>query len=396
MKHTLVTMGLVFGLVGCSSVGPGGAEEGNGQITENKQVPNGTQPAWRQRNTVAPLAQSPVRSVPKFVSTSTQRQTIARGNQPTAGQMVGFRTQRTSAKKPTQILTIGPDGKRRLTTAPQANVPPNYATKVPMKNNIVNVPARTVPMPRTMPKVTATPLPKSPVTPKPTNTRTVKHVVDTKTPAPTKANVPAMRMINSKRILLNYEVKDVGPSGVSGVDLWVTTDGRDWKKDESGRKGPPYVMDVASEGVYGFTLIARNGLGRGKQPPKPGDNPQVWVEVDLSTPVVNLHDVKQGLGQAARQITIEWSAKDKNLTRRPITLSYSTLAYGRWVPIAANLENTGTYKWTMPKSVPARFWLKVEAIDQVGNVGVAKTPGAIEIDLKEPTINIIGVEPVDQ
>src|SRR5262249_4024083 len=33
---------------------------------------------------------------------------------------------------------------------------------------------------------------------------------------------PAVRMVSSKRIVLNYHVKDVGPSGLSGIELWWT------------------------------------------------------------------------------------------------------------------------------------------------------------------------------
>lgn len=204
---------------------------------------------------------------------------------------------------------------------------------------------------------------------------------------------PAVRMVNSSRILLNYKVKDVGPSGLSTVDLWYTANGKDWKKDEKPiRKGPPYVFESEGEGTYGFTLIARSGLGRGKQPPKQGDAPQVWVTVDTTKPNVMLNDVKQGLGSRAREITIEWTATDKHLAARPMTISYAQKPQGPWKTIATKLPNTGSHQWNIPKDLPPRFWLRIESVDQVGNIGVTQTQNAITIDMAEPSVSIIEVQ----
>src|SRR5262249_27082974 len=161
-------------------------------------------------------------------------------------------------------------------------------------------------------------------------------------------------------------------------ELWYTRDGKTWQKDEAAvRKGPPYTIEVPEEGMYGFTLVAKNGVGIGKQPPQPGDMPQVWVEVDLNKPTVSLLGGKHGVGTKAREITINWSAHDRNLARRPITLSYSEHADGPWLPLAANIENSGQYVWQMPSSGPATFFTRVEAVDLVGNVGSSQSAKAL-------------------
>ena len=57
-------------------------------------------------------------------------------------------------------------------------------------------------------------------------------------------------------------------SGVSAVEMWYTRDGRTWQKDETpGHNGPPYVIEVPEEGMYGFTMVARNGIGLGNLSP---------------------------------------------------------------------------------------------------------------------------------
>src|SRR5262249_31386977 len=159
---------------------------------------------------------------------------------------------------------------------------------------------------------------------------------------------------------VNYEVKDVGPSGVSGVELWYTQDGsKTWKKrDVPPQTQPPYIIEVNDEGLYGFTLLAKNGIGLSKDPPQAGDLPQVWVEVDLTKPVVHLSAVNARCSGKSQCVVIHWTAADKNLGPRPITLSYALKPEGPWNPIATNLENTGRYEWPLPADVPCRFLIR--------------------------------------
>jgi hypothetical protein len=207
---------------------------------------------------------------------------------------------------------------------------------------------------------------------------------------------PERRLVNSKRISLNYELKEVGPSGVSAIELWWTQDGRGWYRypqAKSGSDQPPLVFEVNGEGVYGFTLVARSGVGLGEQPPQVGDRPQVWVEVDLTKPVVSLHNVIVGQGSEKGKLTIVWTARDKNLAGEPITISFAQQPAGPWTPIVTRMPNTGRYVWSMPERVPYQFLVRVEAADLAGNVGEAVTPNMIKVDLSQPKVHILQVEP---
>jgi hypothetical protein len=215
---------------------------------------------------------------------------------------------------------------------------------------------------------------------------TVEHQTGHGTP-------PAVRMVNSKRITINYEVKGVGPSGLSGVELWCTQDGKTWKKrDVAPHAQPPYVVEVEAEGLYGFTLLAKNGIGLGKEAPQPGDLPQIWVEVDQTSPVVQLTSIHANCAHQHQDVVIRWKANDKNLGPRPVTLSYAASEEGPWQTMAANLPNTGRYVWPLPAEAPARFLVRVEATDLVGNVGSAQTPKPVLMDRAQPTVSIIGVD----
>jgi hypothetical protein len=213
-------------------------------------------------------------------------------------------------------------------------------------------------------------------------------------PPAARPTAAAVRLINAKRIGLNYEIKDVGPSGVSAVELWYTQDGKKWEKSDTiSKPRPPFVVDLKDEGLYGFTLVARNGVGLGRRPPSPGDQPQIWVEVDVTKPVVKLLDVQPGLLGEGQHLSICWKATDTNLGQRPITLSFAEQAAGPWTVIASNIENTGVYAWQLPPAAPPKFLLRVEAVDLVGNVGIAQTPDPILLDLSQPSISIVAVEP---
>ncbi len=206
---------------------------------------------------------------------------------------------------------------------------------------------------------------------------------------------PGTRWVNSKRISLSYEIVDKGPSGVSTVEVWATRDGRSWKKyreDQSHQS--PYVFDVEGEGLYGFTLVVRSGVGLYARPPQPGDQPDVWVDVDLTKPIVHWVNVDVGQGIDSGKLTITWKASDKNFGREPVTLYYAKTASGPWTQIASNVENTGRYIWQMPPGVPYSFFVRVEANDKAGNTGFSDTTKPVLVDLIKPRGKIVGVEPV--
>jgi hypothetical protein len=207
-----------------------------------------------------------------------------------------------------------------------------------------------------------------------------------------KGGAPLFRLVNTKRITLNFEVKDVGASGVSAVELWFTQDGKEWKKHDAPPQAKAYVVEVDDEGMYGFTLLARSGTGLAKEPPQPGDSPQVWVIVDLTRPDVQMTDVTPSLQAGQQTVSLKWRATDKNLGRQPITLSYAEKDEGPWKVIAAGLENVGSFNWEVPKGTPAKVLFRVEASDLAGNVGRAQMTKPVLMDNSVPSVTILNVD----
>lgn len=212
------------------------------------------------------------------------------------------------------------------------------------------------------------------------------------------------KFVGNKQISLSYDLKDVGPSGVSSVELWYTLyKGRGWNKltqypidlkDPLEANQPKKLtFEVNDEGIYGITLVAKSGVGLGDRPPQPGERPQFWLEVDLTKPVAQLLDVLVGTGPEKGKLSIAWKADDKNLGTHPIRLSYSEQKDGPWTTFADKLANTGKHVWKMPEQVPYQFFVRVEAVDRAGNIGEAVSFDKIKVDLSLPKAKILEIGP---
>src|SRR5262249_57837420 len=75
-------------------------------------------------------------------------------------------------------------------------------------------------------------------------------------PVATGAGGVAMRLVNSRRILLDYDLADVPKAAQTLLELWFTQDGRKWEKDNTALKsGSPYIVQVHPDGTYRFTPV---------------------------------------------------------------------------------------------------------------------------------------------
>jgi hypothetical protein len=193
------------------------------------------------------------------------------------------------------------------------------------------------------------------------------------------------KLVGSRTFALEYDLDDVGRWGVTNVELWGTRDGgRTWlrhARDDDHRS--PLVVTVDDEGLYGFRIVVESA-GALVEPPRSGDEPELWVAVDLHRPVIELTALERGEGNLADHLILRWQAADDNLEPRPIGLFYSSRPTGPWSAIATNLEDTGVYAWRVERHVPARFYLRLEARDTAGNLAAFQTREPIEFDPSHP------------
>lgn len=202
------------------------------------------------------------------------------------------------------------------------------------------------------------------------------------------------RVVNTHVFQIGYRLQDVGPSGVAGVEVYITQDqGATWfhyGTDEDNQS--PAQVQVPRDGMYGFALGVRSGAGLTSDPPQAGDKPPIVVVVDQTPPQVQLLPLEQGRGRNTNKILIKWEYTDEYPSDKPISLYYSTTGQSPWQPITGPIDNTGSFIWTMGPGVPSRFYVRIEARDVAGNVQTAETPQPVLIDLSRPTAKIIDIE----
>ena len=227
------------------------------------------------------------------------------------------------------------------------------------------------------------------------------------------SGLPAPQVINVTSFKLAYEVEDKGASGIGKAEIWVTRDdGRTWiiwqtiEKPES-----TLLIDLAKkgtkdiEGVYGIKVILQSGAGLAREAPKPGELPDLRVEVDTRAPTLLVFTPVPDATQRDT-LVLRWKAEDRNLATDPITLEWSEGPKGPWFPIAAadsigtspgavrRIPNTGSYPWKVPANFPIhKVYLKVTARDLGGNVAEVTPVEPITVDLNKPAavkLNIVG------
>ncbi|MBC7852507.1 MAG: hypothetical protein IAF94_03640 [Pirellulaceae bacterium] len=208
-------------------------------------------------------------------------------------------------------------------------------------------------------------------------------------PLPSGDSIPAgdrTRLSSAKRFNLDYDVEALGPEGIAEVELWGTNDGgKTWAKwGIDPDRASPMEVEVSREAAYGFRVViaGKNGLVGNR--PSSGDEADIWIEIDATRPAGRITTAAYGADEHSGELDIRWDAQDQHLGPRPITLSFSDRADGRFTTIAAGLPNTGQYFWRFDPRSPRQIYLKLEVRDEAGNVAADQ--------LAEP-INVEGLTP---
>lgn len=204
------------------------------------------------------------------------------------------------------------------------------------------------------------------------------------------------RPINSTRFNLDYEIDAVGPSGVKDVVLWATVDGgrtwKSWSVDQD--KVSPFKVEVPSDGIYGFRIVISSNDGLRGRAPRPNEQADVWIRVDTKEPDALITSAPYGQSTEVGKLIINWAADDDALTLRPITLQYSRGPSGPWTTIESGLRNEGRFVWKPELQTPDQVYLRMEARDTAGNVGIYQTDQPVDISGLKPRGHIRDVRPI--
>ena len=120
------------------------------------------------------------------------------------------------------------------------------------------------------------------------------------------------------------------------------------------------------------------------------------MHVDTQSPLVRITSAPYGRGDEAGRLLINYSVNDPYLVLRPITLAYSRNPDGPWTMIEEGLRNESQYAWKPDANVPDRVFLRLDARDKAGNLGVHILSQAVDVSGLVPRGTIHGVTPVGQ
>lgn len=203
------------------------------------------------------------------------------------------------------------------------------------------------------------------------------------------------QIVSNQIFNIDYQVEDVGPSGVSAVELFVTeNNGRDWfRYGNDVDLKPPFEVDTRGEGTFGFAVRARNGIGFSKPAPQPGEQPNIVVTVDKSAPVVELGRPQVSVANGGL-IRLAWRVSEQNPATSPIRLEYATSNSGPWTPVFDWQADQGGYEMPIQSGMPPRLHFRLLARDLAGNVTASQTNQPVIIDQRRPTARLLRVQPV--
>lgn len=212
--------------------------------------------------------------------------------------------------------------------------------------------------------------------------------------APAWAGEVPQQLVNSRVFELDYQIDDVGPSGVSAVELFITEDGGgQWFRygsDPDGRS--PFQVDSMSEGTFGFAVRIRNGLGVSDTPPQPGQPPEVVITVDQTAPTVQMQT--PGVSQdGTGTIQFAWRVQEVNAAQVVVRLESSPGANGPWTPVFDWQPDQSGFELPIRAGMPPSLYFRLLARDAAGNVGMSQTIQPVIVDLKRPVGRILRVQP---
>ena len=202
-----------------------------------------------------------------------------------------------------------------------------------------------------------------------------------------------VQMVNNQMFDLDYQVEDVGPSGVSAVELFVTENGgQQWFRygNDTDLKSP-FPVDAQGEGTFGFAIRIRNGLGFADNPPQPGQTPEIVVTVDQTAPMI---EMAQPLVRADGFGTIQlsWRVNEQFPAITPLRLEHATTSNGPWAPVFDWQVDQGGYQWAVRPGTPSLLYFRLLARDAAGNVASAQTDQPVIVDLKKPVGRLLRVQ----
>jgi len=190
-----------------------------------------------------------------------------------------------------------------------------------------------------------------------------------------------LQLVRARRFEWDYEFpSDASGAGPMRVELWFTRDGGvTWQRSAVDNDTiSPIAVSLPAAGLYGFRLEVVPDVADAGSGPASGDKPDCWVGIDDEPPQPELIEIGRPQDRSGA-VLIRYTVRDQLLVPRSTRLSFSQNPSGPWTTIAESLENAGEHLWQPPRGVPSRVFVRIEAADAAGNLGINTTPQAVVV-----------------
>jgi hypothetical protein len=200
--------------------------------------------------------------------------------------------------------------------------------------------------------------------------------------------------VNTLSFRLRYQIDGLTPAQVGSVSIFGSRDmGAHWELWTSDAdKTSPVEIRVPEEGRYAFRVVITSTAGSSSHIPRPGDAPELIVEVDRDAPRPRIIAVPYGRDVARASLWIQWTCDAVDLGPQPIALDYSDSPTGPWTSITAATANTGEFEWPIQPNLPSQVYLRIRATDMAGNRGEFILEAPIDIGPLLPRGRILGLD----
>lgn len=177
----------------------------------------------------------------------------------------------------------------------------------------------------------------------------------------------------SRRFLVPYEAADAGPSGISAVRLYYTTDGgRSWTlyAERPEAKGS-FEFVAPADGTYGFTVQALDKAGNveRKDGPTANTKPEIQVAVDTKAPQTEPIFPRQDMQVVPGvHLRVRFRAGDDNLSPSTAVVCIQKDAETNWTSLPNVTYENNEFFVQGDILFPGTYRVKLAVGDRAGNV----------------------------
>lgn len=196
---------------------------------------------------------------------------------------------------------------------------------------------------------------------------------------------------NQLSTMLQFDLKDGGPSGLKWAQLWVSPDdGTSWTPSDWIRDTKQQLWKAPGDGTYRLAIVAYSNAGNQSPVPKGKANDQFSLIIDTTPPLVQLQSPigiipataagpnMQRAFKRGDRVQVPFVIKDANPKPNSAAI-YLETAPGKWEELAAGQPLDQVYRFALPDVRTKTARIKVTAEDLAGNVGEATAPETFEI-----------------